>query len=55
MLVFLLVFRSKLAYDRFWTGRTAIADMGGSMVQMVTDFSVFFEKDDEVGVFLQQQ
>mmetsp|Transcript_31810 Transcript_31810/g.71599 ORF Transcript_31810/g.71599 Transcript_31810/m.71599 type:complete len:339 (+) Transcript_31810:188-1204(+) len=55
VLVFLLVFRSKLAYDRFWTGRTAIADMGGSMVQMVTDFSVFFEKDDEEQVAHRQE
>jgi len=47
ILVFLLVFRSKLSYDRFWAGRIALAGMGHSTCTLVTDTSVFFEADTE--------
>lgn len=47
VLVFLLVFRSKLAYDRFWAGRMAIGDMCGFATSIVTDVSSFFEADSE--------
>ena len=49
VLVFLLVFRSKLAFDRFWSGRTAYGGVTGACLQMVQDTSVFFqENSDEV-------
>jgi putative membrane protein len=47
VLVFLLVFRSKLAFDRFWSGRGAYGGITGACLQMVQDTSVFFDKDDD--------
>lgn len=47
VLVFLLVFRSKLAFDRFWSGRVAIGDITGSALKIVSDASVFLDADTE--------
>jgi predicted membrane chloride channel (bestrophin family) len=47
VLVFLLVFRCRLAFDRFWSGRVAVADLGRSCLQMVSDISVFVEQKGE--------
>ena len=47
VLVFLLVFRSKLAFDRFWSGRQAYGGITSACEQIVRDTSVFFEDDSE--------
>jgi predicted membrane chloride channel (bestrophin family) len=47
VLVFLLVFRSKLAYDRFWSGRLAIGNMCGFATTIVTDISTYFDADSD--------
>ena len=43
VLVILLVFRSKLAFDRLWQGLVAIGDLNGACQMIVTDISVFFD------------
>mmetsp|Transcript_34806 Transcript_34806/g.71072 ORF Transcript_34806/g.71072 Transcript_34806/m.71072 type:complete len:341 (+) Transcript_34806:206-1228(+) len=50
VLVFLLVFRSNLAYDRFWSGRVAIGGLAKACFQMVSDVSVFVEKESKAEV-----
>ena len=41
------MFRSKLAYDRFWSGRLAIGNMCGFATTIVTDISTYFDADSD--------
>lgn len=55
VLVFLMVFRSKLTYDRFWKGRIAMQDLRAACVQTISDASVVFETNDAAAVTARQE
>jgi len=55
VLTFLMVFRSKLTFDRFWKGRCAYQKMRGTCVQAATDISIYYEKDEPANVAKRQE